>query len=178
MTDATPRYLPGLRRLHWLMAVLVVLVYVAIEQRGMFPRGTPARAAMVQAHFWLGLGVFALAWWRLAMRRRLVAPPITPTPPAWEAMLAKVTHVLLYAFFLVMPVLGLATAWTDGKSLLIPFTGIALPALLPADEALAHTLEDVHGFIGSAVYWVIGAHVLASAYHHFVRRDDTLKRML
>jgi cytochrome b561 len=24
---------------------------------------------------------------------------------------------------------------------------------------------------------VIGAHVLATAYHHWVRRDDTLRRM-
>ena len=27
-------------------------------------------------------------------------------------------------------------------------------------------------------YWVIGAHVIATAYHHWVRRDDTLQRMI
>jgi cytochrome b561 len=178
MIDATPRYRPALRRLHWLMAVLVLLVYVAIEQRGMFARGTPARAAMVQAHFWLGLSVFAFAWWRLAVRRNMAVPPITPAPVAWQATIAKFTHVALYAFFLVMPLLGLATAWTDGKVLLLPFTGIALPPLLPENEALAHTLEDIHGWIGTAFYWVIGAHVLASVYHHVVQRDDTLRRML
>ena len=31
-----PRYSPGLRRLHWLMAVLIALAYLLIEQRGIF----------------------------------------------------------------------------------------------------------------------------------------------
>ena len=55
---------------------------------------------------------------------------------------------------------------------------LALPALLPENEALAHTLEDLHGTIGEAFYWVIGLHVVAALYHHWVRRDDTLRRML
>ena len=61
---------------------------------------------------------------------------------------------------------------------MIPFTGLALPALLPENEQLAHTLEDLHGTIGEAFYWVIGLHALAAIWHHAFRRDDTLKRML
>ena len=60
----------------------------------------------------------------------------------------------------------------------LPFTDIALSALLAEDKDLAHQLEDLHGSIGEAFYWVIGLHVLAALYHHLVRRDDTLRRML
>lgn len=176
MTD-TARYAPVLRHLHWLMAVLMLVAYVAIEQRSLFERGTPARFAMVQTHFWAGLTIFALAWWRLAVRFRKGAPPVTPALPPWQSIIAKVMHVALYAFFIVMPVLGLATAWTDGKVLYLPFTDIVLPALLAADKDLAHDLEELHGTIGDVFYWVIGFHVLAAIYHHLVRRDDTLKRM-
>lgn len=172
------RYPPGLRRLHWLMAVLVALGYLFIEQRGLFERGTAARAAMAQSHFWIGIAVLLLAIWRLRLRARASIPPITPTLPAWQAAPAKLLHIALYAFLIVQPLLGLATAWTDGKAVLLPFTGIALPALLAADESLALRLEDLHASIGEIFYWVIGAHVLASLYHHFLRRDDTLKRML
>lgn len=172
------RYSPGLRRLHWLMAVLVALGYLFIEQRGLFERGTAARAAMAQSHYWIGIAVLLLALWRLRLRARASIPPITPTLPAWQAAPAKLLHIALYAFFIVQPLLGLATAWTDGKAVLLPFTGIALPALLAPDESLAHQLEDLHGSTGEIFYWVIGAHVLASLYHHFLRRDDTLKRML
>ena len=172
------RYAPGLRRLHWLMAVLIALAYLFIEQRGLFERDTAPRAAMVQTHFWIGITVLALTVWRLRLRAIAAIPPITPALPAWQAAPAKLLHLALYAFLIVQPLLGLATAWADGKAVLLPFTDIALPALLAADESLAHQLEDLHGSIGEIFYWVIGAHVVAALYHHFMRRDDTLKRML
>ena len=179
MSDAIRlRYSLPLRRLHWLMALLILVAYLLIEQRGLFPRGSSPRAAMVQGHFWTGIAVFLLVWWRLALRRRDGAPSITPPLDRWTALAAKLMHLALYAFMIVMPMLGLATAWSDGKKVLIPFTGIALPALLPENTDLAHTLEDLHGSIGEAFYWVIGAHVLAALWHHLMRRDDTLRRML
>lgn len=171
------RYAPALRRLHWLMAVLIALGYLAIEQRGFFARGTTARYAVVQSHYWIGLTVFVLAWWRLAHRRRFGAPAITPALPGWQAGIGTLMHVLLYAFFIAMPVMGLATAWLDGKSVFLPFTDIGLPALLAPDEHWAKTMEDLHGQVGEIFYWVIGFHVVAAIYHHFVRRDDTLRRM-
>ena len=50
------------------------------------------------------------------------------------------------------PLLGIATAWTDGKVLMIPFTGIELPALLSANKALAHQLEDIHKLMANIFY--------------------------
>ena len=172
------RYSPGLRRLHWLMALLILAVYLAIEQRGLFARGTPERAAMMQTHFWLGLSVLVLVVWRIALRVRRGVPPIHPPLPAWQALPSGLLHLLLYAFLVVMPVLGLLTAWTDGKTLYVPFSQIALPTPVAANPALAKSLEDLHGTIGEIFYWVIGLHALAALYHHFVRRDDTLRRML
>jgi cytochrome b561 len=178
MNLPSARYSPGLRRLHWLMALLVAATYFFVEQRGLFPRGSAGRAGMMQAHFWLGIAVFALVLWRLALRRRHGAPPITPALPGWQAWPSKLLHLSLYAFLVAMPVLGLLTAWTDGRTLYVPFTHVAMPAPVGEDEALAHRLEDLHGSIGELFYWVIGLHILAALYHHFVRRDDTLARML
>lgn len=178
MSATRPRYSPALRRLHWLMALLVGLAYLLIEQRGLFPRGSAPRAAMVQGHYWMGLSILLLAAWRLWLRRREGSPPVTPALYVWNAWAARLLHVALYLFFVVQPLLGLATAWSDGKQVLLPFTDIALPALLPENEALAEALEDLHGSIGELFYWVIGAHVAAALWHHFLRRDDTLRRML
>jgi len=97
--------------------------------------------------------------------------------PAWQALPARGVHVLLYAMLIVQPLLGIATAWTDGKTILVPFTSIAVPALLAADKELAHQLEDIHKLVANGFYFVVGLHVLAALYHHFVRRDDTLRRM-
>ena len=171
-------YSPAQRRLHWLIAILVALAYLFIEQRGLFARGTPARAAMVQSHFWTGLALLLLSAWRIGLRWGRGVPAIVPTPAAWQAWSARLLHLSLYAFLVVMPLLGLATAWTDGKMLYLPFSDVVLPALLAPDPALAEQLEELHGSIGEFFYWVIGLHVLAALYHHWVRRDDTLRRML
>ena len=171
------RYATSIRRLHWLMAIMIALSYVAIEQRGLFERGTVARTLMVQSHFWLGIGIFALVWVRIAQRLKYRVPRITPALPAWQAGLSHLFHLALYAFFIVMPVLGFLTAGFDGKSVMIPFTDMSLPSLVSENKDLAHQLEDLHGQIGEIFYWVIGFHVFAALYHHIVRKDDTLKRM-
>lgn len=171
------RYTASLRRLHWLMAVMIALAYVAIEQRGLFERGTSGRFAMMQSHFWLGIGIFLLVWVRLQQRLKHGAPRITPALPVWQSGVSRLMHMALYAFLIVMPVLGLMTVWTEGKTLFIPFTDIALPALMAENEELGHQLEELHHDIGEAFYWVFGFHILAALYHHVIRKDNTLVRM-
>lgn len=159
------------------MAFMILFSYLSIEQRSLFEKGTAERIFMVQSHFWLGIGIFILVWVRIAQRLKHGVPRITPSLPVWQNGLSHLFHFVLYAFFIVMPILGMMTAWTDGKILFIPFTDIALPALMAENETLAKQLEGWHHDIGEAFYWVIGFHVLAALYHHFVRKDNTLSRM-
>lgn len=171
------RYSAAQRNLHWLFLVLLILAYVTIEFRGEFERGTPGRVFMVQSHFWIGISIFALFIPRLLLRFKCGVPLIEPALPSWQAMLGKVVHVAIYVFLFAQPLLGIATAWTDGKAIMIPFTGIELPALLAANKDLAHQLEDIHKLLADIFYYLVGFHVLAALYHHFIRKDDTLKRM-
>lgn len=177
--DGILRYSAGLRRLHWVMFALIAAAYFCIEQRGLFERGSTGRAAMMQAHFWLGLSVLALGLWRLALRLRRGAPPIRPPLPRWQALPATTVHALFYGvLFVAMPLLGLATAWTAGRAIEIPFTDLALPQLLATDKALSHRIEDIHHWIGKAFYAVIALHAAMALAHHWIRKDDTLRRML
>ena len=177
MSFDKPRYAPSRRALHWGIAVLMVLAYVFILGRENFERGSEARLAMVQAHFWIGLAILALMLPRLLLAFSRPAPAVSPPLPTWQAVPAKALHLLLYAMLIAQPLLGLFTAWTDGKEIFIPFTSVALPALMAESESLAHQFEDIHKLVGDAFYWVVGLHVLAALYHHFLRRDDTLRRM-
>ncbi|WP_395771570.1 cytochrome b [Arenimonas sp.] len=168
----------SLRRLHWLMAILIVLAYIAIEQRDLFGRGTTGRFVMMQSHFWIGIGIFILAWARIVQRLKHGSPRIAPKLPGWQLGISYLFHSVLYAFFIIMPILGMMTVWTEGKELFIPFTDIVLPPLMAENKELGHQLEELHHDIGEAFYWVIGLHVLAALYHHFIRRDNALQRML
>jgi superoxide oxidase len=41
-----------------------------------------------------------------------------------------------------------------------------------------HTAEEVHEWLAYALFAVAGLHALAALYHHFVRRDGVLLRMM
>ncbi|MEO6172602.1 MAG: cytochrome b [Arenimonas sp.] len=172
------RYSAAQRNLHWIILILIILAYITIEFRSEFARGSTGRVFMVQSHFWLGVTILALFIPRILLRFKRGTPPVEPALPSWQANLSTLVHVAIYAFLLIQPLLGLATAWTDGKVIMLPFTGIELPALLAENEALAHQLEDLHKLLANIFYFLVGFHVLAALYHHFIRKDDTLKRMI
>lgn len=175
-TVSTQRYHALSIGLHWLMLFLLIAVYASIELRELFPKGTDARKAMKMWHFMLGLSVLAFAVLRLLIRLRNPTPAIVPTPPAWQEMLAKVMHIALYALMLGMPIAGWLILSAEAQA--IPFFGLELPALIGPDKALAKSIEEVHETVGLVGYYLIGLHALAGLYHHYMVKDNTLKRML
>lgn len=170
------RYTPASIGLHWLMLLLLAAVYACIELRELFPKGSPTREAFKSWHFALGLTVLALVALRLLARRLGGVPPITPPPAPWQRLVARAMHWALYALMIALPLLGWALLSAAGKP--IVWFGLELPALVGADPALAKSLKMWHERIATAGYWLIGLHAAAALFHHYVRRDDTLLRML
>jgi cytochrome b561 len=162
--------------LHWLMLALLAAVYACIELRVWWPKGSDPRELIKTWHFMLGLSVFALVWVRLAARWAGETPPIEPTPPAWQNRLAKGVHIALYALMIGMPIGGWLILSASGKP--IPFFGLELPALVSPDKALAEQIKEIHETGGVVGYWLIGLHAAASLFHHYIKRDNTLLRML
>lgn len=180
MTPIEPpsRYAAPIRWMHWTIFVLVVLAYLFINLFELFPKGSATRANVLASHFMAGLAVLLLVLPRLLLRLRHGRPPIAPSPSRWTELLGNVTHVALYLFLLVQPILGVITLQVGGKAVKL-FGVTLLPSFVEvANRTLSHQLEDIHGTIGTVFYYVIGLHILAALWHHFGRRDDTLKRML
>jgi cytochrome b561 len=76
----------------------------------------------------------------------------------------------------VLPLIGWLMLSAAGKP--IPFFAWELPPLLAPNRSLAEVLEDVHEAVASVGYALIGAHAAAALFHHYVVRDNTLRRML
>lgn len=178
LIDPASRYAASVRRMHWTIFVLIVLAYVSINLFEQYPKGSAIRGNVLAAHYTAGLAVLLLVLPRLLLRLRDGRPPITPPPPRWTELLGKITHVALYLFLLIQPILGIITLQVGGKPVTL-FGVTLLPSFVSLpDRALSHRLEDLHGTIGTIFYYVIGLHILAALWHHFGRRDNTLKRML
>ena len=161
--------------LHWLMLVLIVAVYASMEFKSIFPKASAGREAMATWHYILGLSVFFLAWLRLLVRLGGSAPAIEPALPAWQAKIAKAVHWALYALMIALPLLGWMTLSAKGTS--VPFFGIELPALVGESRAQAKWLKEIHETLATAGYALIGLHAAAALYHHYLKRDNTLRLM-
>jgi len=162
--------------LHWLMLGLLVAVYACIELRQLYPKGSDPREALKLWHYMLGLLVFVLAWLRLAVHMIGPVPGIEPDPVRWQKLLVKLVHVALYVLMIGVPLAGWLILSAQGKP--VPFFGLELPALAGENNDLAKLVEEIHETAGVVGYWLIGLHAAAALFHHYVVRDDTLRRML
>ena len=175
-TDSGQRYNRLSIAMHWLMLLLIAAVYLCMELTEDYPKGDPTRELLKYWHFTLGLTVFVLVWLRLLLRLVGPVPPIVPPAASWELRLAKVTHGLLYLFMIAMPIGGWLTLSAAGKP--VPFYGFELPHLIGQNKELAEEIGDVHETISNIGYFLIGLHAAAALFHHYVKRDNTFRRML
>ena len=162
--------------LHWIMLSLIVATYTAMDIKSIFPKGSSGREAIAIWHYAFGLSVFCLVWLRLSARLAGQAPVVQPALPAVQARLAKAVHFALYALMIGLPLLGWLTLSARGKP--VPFFGAELPALIGKSQEMARWLKEIHESIATAGYFLIGLHAAAALYHHYLKRDNTLKLML
>ena len=174
--DTRARYGSVSIALHWVMLLLIACVYACIELRGNFPKGSDIREGLKAWHFMLGLSVFVLVLARVVVRFTGTTPRVEPDPPRWQNLSAKLMHVALYALMIGMPLLGWLVLSAGGKA--IPFFGLQLPALIGESKSIAGWAKELHEMGGTVGYLLIGLHAAAALFHHYVVRDNTLRRML
>ena len=162
--------------LHWLMAALIG-VQIGLGLTGAdLPLGM-SKLATLARHKSLGLTILALAIIRLAWR----ALNPTPAPPAalkaYERRLARATHAALYVLLIALPMTG----WIMSSARGFPvswFNLVQLPNLVTPSPPLYHAMVLTHGVLASALGLILILHVAAAIRHHFVLRDEILRRML
>lgn len=170
------RYTPAAIALHWLVFAGIACGFTLAVYMVDLPL-SPQKLRYFAWHKWLGVTVWLLTIVRLAWRFAHPAPPAPAEMPAWQRRAAMATHALLYALVLVIPVTG----WLYSSAAGVPtvYLGLVpLPDLLGRDKALADALKSLHVTLNYAMLALIVVHAAAALQHHFVNRDDVLRRML
>ncbi|RAZ84192.1 cytochrome b [Mesorhizobium hawassense] len=170
-------YTSAQKFLHWTLFVLVVLLYALTYGDAFYSRGDPAVAFFWRLHISFGLLLAALVFWRVVLRGLRGAPGLPSEMSAPEQAAAKIGHFILYALLIAIPVLGILLTWFRGDAL--SFFGLfTIPAPFAPDRATARTIRELHSLCANGVLIMAGIHAAAALYHHFVRRDAILTRML
>ncbi|MBU6247351.1 MAG: cytochrome b/b6 domain-containing protein [Xanthomonadaceae bacterium] len=171
------RYAATVRWAHWLTVLAVAAAYLLVELGDDDEHGGSAGTAM-QAHYLAGLVVLGLLLVRVLGMALGPRPPIVPAPGPLSVLAARVMHLALYLFLLAQPVLGILAVNYAGGTVTLPWSGMSLLALVHADPGAREFVEELHESLGEILYGVIGLHVAAALWHHFVKGDNTLRRML
>lgn len=175
-----PVYSPMARRFHWItVAAVFVMVPLGFA---MSYRGNTLNIwdgvtdALYSSHKLIGFLLLWLTASRLIYRLVHGAPPDEPTLEWWQKAGSHLLHWALYGLLLIVPLLG----WI-GVSLfpsLMVFNLFGLPPLASPDEVAAKRVLALHGWLAILLALLVCAHIGAALFHHVIRKDGVLRRML
>jgi len=170
------RWGSGAQLLHWLMALGIVTSMVLGWLMVYLPNSA-LKFELYALHKSLGITLLALVFLRLAWRWVNITPPLPDHLPRHERILAKGTHQLLYALMLLMPLSGYVINSAANFPLNV-FGLVQIPNLTPESATLQALASNLH----LGVFWgfvvLLTLHIGGALRHHFVLRDNTLRRML
>lgn len=174
--DAARRYGAVAQSLHWLIALLIFVMFGLGWYMADLPLGQ-RKFDLYQLHKSLGVTIFVLTLLRLAWRMTHPAPRFPTSMAHWEKSLAKIAHILLYLLLLLQPLIGLLQSNAANFPVVV-WGVVPLPALIGSDEPFAETLVDLHEWVARMIFILVALHIAAALRHHFVLKDDILRRML
>ena len=175
MSNTANRYGLVAQFLHWAVVVGIVLQYVWIW-RIENTDSIRAEFNLITTHKSIGMTVLGLVLIRLAWRAMVKPPAPPPGMRKWEINAANLTHILLYLMILLMPLTG--WMYTSAAGFGAEFWGLLdIPDFVPTGERLEQFMQRAHALLGIALPVIVAVHVFAALRHHFILKDDVLKRM-
>lgn len=163
--------------LHWVAAVLIVVVYVDgvmllddWDEHGGRGRG------FVEWHAAAGMTVAVVMLARLMWRLVNRTPMMPAQSPEWEKAAAHAAHAALYVVTLLVTLSG----WFMAAGLTPPLVP-SLLWLLPVPSPVAikgEWLKEVHEILSNLLIVLAVGHALAALWHHYIKGDSVLRRML
>jgi cytochrome b561 len=160
--------------LHWLLFILVSAIIALGYLRGDLPEEYKATA--INLHKLLGVIILFL----MVLRALWALTNPKPYPLGNASYLARiierVVHGLLYLSLFLMPLSGWIGSVAAGKPPRIGERVFSLP--LDPDKSLVKLAFFIHNNLALILIGLIILHTLAALYHHFIRKDDILRRML
>lgn len=175
-TPSPTSYSPLAIVLHWSVVVLILGAWALGLYMVDLPL-SPQKLKYFSWHKWIGVTIFTLAVIRIMGRLTHPAPPLPATVPQWQRRTAALSHFLLYALIVAIPLSG----WLHSSASGVPvvyFGVLPLPNPLEKDKALADLLKQIHVFLNVTLVVIVCLHIAVALKHYFVDRDGVLTRML
>lgn len=184
--DLPTRYGAVAMLLHWTIAIAIIAnLYIGLDAADLSFKD-PDKMNLMWWHKSIGMLVLVLSVLRLVWRWMNPAPPPPIGLNRWIRVSGAFMQHLFYFMIVVIPLAGWlmvsAGAQGHGTSVFGLFNWPAFPGLSGLPRSAAHpyheAFETVHVWLAWAMIVLVPLHICAGLYHHFVRGDNVLLRML
>lgn len=175
LRDTADGYGAVTRLAHWLMAAVIVFLFVLGYWMVGLDYYSPYYTSAPDLHRSLGilfgLGLVARLIWVM-----LNAKPHNPELSRAERITAGIVQWSFYPLLFAIVVSGYLIATTDGRPINV-FGIFSLPSVV-TDRGITDTAGFLHRWIAYATMVLAGIHTTAALKHHFWDRNSVLKRMV
>lgn len=114
--------------------------------------------------------IFRWLWRQFNVRPELVGQ-------WWEQLAALSVHRLHYLLLLAVMVTGYLIPTAEGVAIDV-FGWFSVPAAFTFDKQQTELIGALHRYLAWSAVGLAGLHAAAALKHHFVDRDNTLRRMI
>ena len=163
------------RLLHWVLAILIITLISVGLYMSELPNSED-KWRMIGMHKATGMLVLSLVIVRVIWRLMNVQPELPKSVPAILARLAHANIFILYFLMIAMPVSGILGSLSAGYPISF-FDLFVIPAFAMKYEVFSSYCWWTHGICAWLLICLIIAHIGAGLYHHFIRKDNVLRRM-
>lgn len=164
------------RWIHWIMALLVVAmipVGFLMIQQGL---SRPLQNNLFIFHKNVGVLLLLLIVVRILYRWRNPPPADPAHLPAWQVKVAGLTHRLLYALLVIMPLAGYVRVRAGGFPI-EALDAMGIGSFIPRSDALAAVAKSVHFYGAWTIALLVALHIGAALQHGLIKRDGVFSRM-
>lgn len=169
-------YSPMLKTLHWLVAIIVIVMLSATFFFDDLPKALRPMAFMFHKSF--GLTVLALMLWRIILIHVKGRPGLPSHMKPWEKFLAHFVQYSLYLLLIIMPLTGwIMSVAADRVPVYFGLFEVPFPGIGP-DKPLAKFMNETHEILAWVIIALLVLHIVGALKHHYFDKDDVMKRML
>jgi cytochrome b561 len=160
--------------LHWLIAVLVLMMLAV----GFFMDDLPKeyKGVVYNLHKLTGLTVLFLMLVSIVWSFFNVRPEHPHGMPRWQHYVSRIVQILLSICLIAMPLVGWIGSSSANKAPHIGDLVLKLP--ISENKELIEQMFDIHETLAIVILILVSVHMLAALYHHYIVKDDVLRRML
>lgn len=162
--------------IHWLMAAGLLGIYflglymVTLDYYDTWYHKGPVLHKEIGIILTLAI-IFRLFWTYSHTR------PVPIETQQWRRLLAKLAHLSLYLITLLLMISGYLISTSKGQAIDV-FSIIEVPATFIVSIEQSEFLGHAHDILASLFILMVALHTTAALLHHFIFKDNTLKRML